>query len=64
MKHFLVLQLFSITCEPSEPWNARQETRGLFGFPLQTDKPVYVPIVVPHFSNGTPILLPLCGTTW
>ena len=20
--------------------------------------------VVPHFSNGTPILLPLCGTTW
>ena len=21
-------------------------------------------VVVPHFSNGTPILLPRCGTTW
>ena len=25
---------------------------------------MYHIFVVPHFSNGTPILLPRCGTTW
>jgi len=25
---------------------------------------LFINYVVPHFSNGTPILLPRCGTTW